>query len=184
MKLLNLVVIFLFIVETANAQKIMGFKDNNATNQIDWEKQFDKQLSTKNIDIWMQFLTSHPHHVGSPQDKTNAEYIENLYKQWGYQTEIASYYVLFPTPKIRLLELMGNRHFKAKLEESTLKEDRTSGQKSEQLPTYNAYSADGDVTAELVFVNRGVPADYEELERMGMDVKGKIVIAKYGGSWR
>ena len=184
MKLLNLVVIFLLIVEAGNAQKIMGFKDSNAANQIGWEKQFDAQLSTNNIDTWMQFLSSHPHHVGSPKDKANAEYLENLYKQWGYQTEIASYYVLFPTPKTRSLELLGKKPFKAKLEESTLKEDRTSGQKSEQLPTYNAYSADGDVTADLVFVNRGVPADYIELERMGIDVKGKIVIAKYGGSWR
>ena len=130
------------------------------------------------------FLASHPHHVGSPQDKANAEYIANLFKQWGYQTEIASYYVLFPTPETRLLELTGNKPFKAKLEEPTLKEDKTSGQKSEQLPSYNAYSADGDVTAELVFVNHGIPSDYDELERMGIDVKGKIVIARYGGSWR
>ena len=83
-----------------------------------------------------------------------------------------------------MLELLGSKPYKAKLEEPSLKEDKTSGQKSEQLPSYNAYSADGDVTSELVFVNRGIPADYEELERMGIDVKGKIVIAKYGGSWR
>ena len=92
--------------------------------------------------------------------------------------------MLFPTPKTRVLELLGAKPYKGKLEESTLKEDKTSGQKSEQLPTYNAYSADGDVTAELVYVNRGIPADYEELDKMGIDVKGKIVIAKYGGSWR
>lgn len=184
MKRLNLVIIFLLIVEAGNAQKIMGFTDTNAANQRDWEKQFDAQLSAKNLDTWMQFLTSHPHHVGSPQDKVNAEYIANLFTQWGYQTEIASYYVLFPTPETRLLELIGSKPFKAKLEEPTLKEDKTSGQKREQLPSYNAYSADGDVTAELVFVNRGIPSDYEELERMGIDVKGKIVIAKYGGSWR
>ncbi|HMK25931.1 MAG TPA: transferrin receptor-like dimerization domain-containing protein, partial [Chitinophagaceae bacterium] len=165
-------------------QKIMGFTDANAARQIDWEKQFDAQLNAKNLDTWMQFLTSHPHHVGSPQDKANAEYMANLFRQWGYQTEIASYYVLFPTPKFRSLELLGSKPFKAKLEESTLTADKTSGQKAEQLPSYNAYSADGDVTAELVFVNRGIPADYEELERMGIDVKGKIVIAKYGGSWR
>src|SRR5258705_9259222 len=108
----------------------------------------------------------------------------NLFKEWGYQTEIAEYYVLFPTPKFRSLELLGPKPYKAKLEESTLKEDKTTGQKTEQLPSYNAYSADGDVTAELVFVNRGIPADYEELERMGISVKGKIVIAKYGGLWR
>jgi N-acetylated-alpha-linked acidic dipeptidase len=184
MKRLNLVIMFLLIVEAGNAQKIMGFTDTHAANQTSWEKQFDTLLSTKNVETWMQFLSSHPHHVGSPQDKANAEYIANLFKQWGYQTEIASYYVLFPTPKTRLLELIGNKPFKAKLEEPTIKEDKTSGQKTEQLPSYNAYSADGDVTEELVFVNYGIPSDYDELERMGIDVKGKIVIARYGGSWR
>jgi N-acetylated-alpha-linked acidic dipeptidase len=184
MKSLNLILLFLFSSVTVNAQKLMGFTDASATKQIDWEKQFDAQLNAKNQDTWMQFLSSHPHHVGSPQDKANAEYMASLFKSWGYQTEIAEYYVLFPTPKLRLLELLGSKPYKAKLEESTLKEDKTSGQKAEQLPSYNAYSADGDVTAELVFVNRGIPADYEELERMGITVKGKIVIAKYGGSWR
>jgi N-acetylated-alpha-linked acidic dipeptidase len=162
----------------------MGFTDANAKSQLDWEKQFDSKLNSKNLDTWMQFLTSHPHHVGSPQDKANADYMVNLFRSWGYQAELAEYYVLFPTPKTRSLELLGSRPYKAKLEEPALKEDKTSGQKSEQLPSYNAYSADGDVTAELVFVNRGIPADYEELERMGVSVKGKIVIAKYGGSWR
>src|SRR6476620_9806964 len=165
-------------------QKLIGFTDANSTKQVGWEKQFDAQLDAKNLDTWMKYLSSHPHHVGSPQDKLNAEYIANLFKQWGYQTQIDTYYVLFPTPKTRVLELLGSKSYKAKLEESTIPQDKTSGQKSEQLPGYNAYSADGDITAELVFVNRGIPADYEELERMGVDVKGKIVIAKYGGSWR
>ncbi len=162
----------------------MGFTDATAAKQLAYEKQFDALINAKDQDEWMKFLSSHPHHVGSPQGKANAEYMANLFKQWGFQTQIESYTVLFPTPKFRLLELLGSKPYKAKLEEGTLKEDRTSGQKDEQLPSYNAYSADGDVTAELVFVNRGVPADYEELERMGVDVKGKIVIAKYGGSWR
>ncbi|MEO6131730.1 MAG: transferrin receptor-like dimerization domain-containing protein [Saprospiraceae bacterium] len=184
MKQLYLFLISLLFIASSHAQKLMGFTDANATKQIDWEKQFDARLNAANQDTWMQFLTSHPHHVGSPQDKVNAEYMANLFKQWGYQTEIASYDVLFPTPLTRSLELLGSNPYKAKLEEGILKEDKTSGQKSEQLPSYNAYSADGDVTAQLVFVNRGIPADYEELERMGIDVKGKIVIAKYGGSWR
>ena len=167
-----------------NAQKIMGFNEANAKSQLDWEKQYDAQLNAKNLDTWMQFLTSHPHHVGSVQGKANADYMANLFRSWGYQTEIAEYHVLFPTPKTRVLELLGSKPYKAKLEEPALKEDKTSGQKSEQLPSYNIYSADGDVTAELVYVNRGIPADYDELERMGISVKGKIVIAKYGGSWR
>jgi N-acetylated-alpha-linked acidic dipeptidase len=184
MKGFNFILALLLTATFINAQKIRGFSEANAKTQSDWEKQFDQQLNAKNLDTWMQFLTSHPHHVGSAQGKANAEYMANLFRSWGYQTEIAEYHVLFPTPKTRLLELLGSKPYKAKLEEPVLKEDRTSGQKAEQLPSYNAYSADGDVTAELVFVNRGIPADYEELERMGVEVKGKIVIAKYGGSWR
>ena len=177
-------VLAMFSIHSIAQQKIMGFTASNATKQADWEKQFDAQLNPQNLDTWMQFITAHPHHVGSPQDKANADYMLALFKSWGFQAELARYDVLFPTPKTRVLELLGAKPFKAKLEESTLTEDKTSGQKSEQLPSYNAYSADGDVTAELVFVNRGIPADYEELDKLGIDVKGKIVIAKYGGSWR
>jgi N-acetylated-alpha-linked acidic dipeptidase len=172
------------LITMVSAQKLIGFTEANSTKQIAWEKQFDEQISSKNLDTYMKFMSSRPHHVGSPHDKANAEYMAGLFKQWGYKTEIKTYYVLFPTPKQRVLELLGSKPYKAKLEEPALAEDNTSGQKSEQLPTYNAYSADGDVTAELVFVNRGVPADYEELEKLGVNVKGKIVIAKYGGSWR
>ncbi|MBK8516861.1 MAG: M28 family peptidase [Saprospiraceae bacterium] len=184
MKTFFLIGLICLVFQNGNSQKIMGYKDENAIKQLEWEKQFDAQLSAKDQDTWMQFLTSHPHNVGSPQDKLNAEYMNELFKKWGFQSELASYDVLFPSPKLRILELLGTKPFKAKLEEPFLKEDRTSGQKAEQLPSYNAYSADGDVTAELVFVNRGVPADYDMLERMGIDVRGKIVIAKYGGSWR
>ena len=107
-----------------------------------------------------------------------------MFNSWGYDAEIETYKVLFPTPKIRILELIAPEKFKAVLKEPALREDATSGQTKEQLPTYNAWSADGDITGELVYVNYGVPDDYEQLERMGIDVKGKIVIARYGGSWR
>ncbi len=179
-----LFVLCLSTIQLAAQSKLMGFTASNATAQTELEKQFDAQLNPKNLDTWMQFITSHPHHVGSPQDKLNAEYMRDLFKSWGWQTEIATYSVLFPTPKLRVVELLGAQPYKAKLEEGTLKEDKTSGQKSEQLPSYNAFSADGNVTAEIVFVNRGIPADYEELAKMGIDVRGKIVLAKYGGSWR
>ena len=68
MKRLNFVLMLFLFVAAADAQKIMGFTDANAVKQLDWEKQFDAQLNAKNLDTWMQFLTSHPHHVGSPQD--------------------------------------------------------------------------------------------------------------------
>ena len=174
-----------FLILTGySQQKISGFFSSNVSKQLETEKQFDAYLNAADQDTWLKFLSSRPHHVGSPQGKANAEYMANLFKQWGYDTQIASYSVLFPTPKYRQLELLGPVPYKAKLQETALKEDRTSGQLSEQLPTYNAFSADGDVTAELVFVNWGVPADYEVLDKMGISVKGKIVIAKYGGSWR
>lgn len=174
-----------FVCSAAGAQqKLMGFTDAHAATQLDWEKKFDAQLRTQNLDTWMKFLASNPHHVGSAKGKANADYIANLFKEWGYQTAIETYYVLFPTPKKRVLELLGARPYKAKLEEPVIAGDEYTKQKDEQLPSYNAFSADGDVTAELVFVNRGIPADYEELEKMGISVKGKIVIAKYGGSWR
>lgn len=170
---------------TISAQeKISGFNAATAAAEIKLEKAMDSLISPKDQQEWMEFLSARPHHLGSAQDKINAEYMAKLFREWGYETELSSYQVLFPTPKTRVLELLGPKKFVAKLEEPTLKEDRTSGQKSEQLPTFNAYSADGDVTAELVFVNRGVPADYEVLAKAGISVKGKIVIAKYGGSWR
>ena len=74
-----------FSTTSFSQQKILGFTDTNASKQIDLEKQFDMQLDPKNMDTWMKYITSHPHHVGSPQDKANAEYMVDLFKQWGYQ---------------------------------------------------------------------------------------------------
>ncbi len=171
--------------QTPAPQKpLLGFAPAQTSAEYTLEKQFDAQLKADNLREWMKKLAARPHHVGSPYDRENARFIASLFKSWGYDTRIDTSYVLFPTPKIRLLELVGPTTFKAGLAESPVKEDPVSKQTREQLPTYNCFSADGDVTAELVFVNYGVPGDYEELERRGIDVKGKIVIAKYGGSWR
>ncbi len=162
---------------------ITGFSKASATEQQATEKKFDALLDAKNVDALIKKLSAQPHHLASPGDEANIQYIAGKFKSWGFDTEIETFYALFPTPVTRVLEMTGAKSFKASLKEPVLKEDGTSGQAG-QLPTYNCYSADGDVTAELVYVNYGVPADYEMLERMGVDVKGKIVIAKYGGSWR
>jgi len=166
------------------AQSMLGFSSESGQTQRMLEKRFDANLIPDSLQERLKILSARPHHVGSPYDKQNAEYIEDRFKSWGYDTKIVTYYVLFPTPKFRLLEMTAPQRYKAKLQEPVLKEDRTSNQTKEQLPTYNAYSKDGDVEAEVVYVNYGVPKDYEELERRGIDVKGKIVIAKYFGSWR
>ncbi|HEX2833519.1 MAG TPA: M28 family metallopeptidase [Thermoanaerobaculia bacterium] len=161
---------------------IYGFAD--ATAQHALEAKFDAQLDAKNLRTWMERLSARPHHLGSPYDKQNAEFLASLFRAWGYETSIERFDVLFPTPKTRIVEMTAPDRYTAKLAEPALAEDRTSNQSDEILPPFNAYSIDGDVTGELVYVNYGVPADYEFLEKNGVDVKGKIVIARYGGSWR
>src|SRR5438552_10327704 len=163
---------------------LTGFDRQSSDRQRALEKQFDSFLKRDELRDWMKRLSARPHHLGSPYGKENAEFIASLYRSWGYETEIERFDVLFPTPKTRILEMTSPEKFTAKLEEPELTEDSTSGQKSEQLPTYNAYSINGDISGQLVYVNYGVPQDYETLDRQGIDVNGKIVIARYGGSWR
>lgn len=181
--LISLFVILIFHAPIARSQKITGFYEKNIAKELGLESAFDKNLSNENIGETIKVLSAKPHHISSPADKENAEYIMNLFNKWGWDAKIETFYVLFPTPKTRILEMTSPTSYKALLKEPALQEDATSGQKG-QLPTYNAFSADGDVTAELVYVNYGLPADYEILNKMGIDVKGKIVIAKYGRSWR
>ncbi len=179
---------FLFTLSFASAaaigQPMAGFDTAHASGERGLEGRFDAAVRGENMRTWMKHLSSHAHHVGSKYDEENAAYIAALFRSWGYDTRIEEFSVLFPTPKTRLLELTSPGTYRAGLAEPPLPEDSTSGQTAEQLPLYNCYSCDGDVAGELVYVNYGVPKDYEELDRRGIDVKGKIVIARYGGSWR
>jgi N-acetylated-alpha-linked acidic dipeptidase len=163
---------------------IPGFSAQSSPAQKDWEGRFRAGIVPDNIRENMRRLSARPHHVGSPYDKDNAEWIAARFKEWGFEARIETFNVLFPTPKERVVELLEPTIFKARLQEPVLPSDPTSGQTAEQLPTYNAYSADGDVTAPLVYVNYGNREDYEELDRRGVSVKGAIVIARYGGGWR
>ncbi|HVT17001.1 MAG TPA: transferrin receptor-like dimerization domain-containing protein [Thermoanaerobaculia bacterium] len=169
---------------TAAVGAMLGFADAHAAEQRALEARFDAALERQNMRQWLQRLSARPHHVGSPYQKENADFLAGLFRSWGYEVRIEEFRVLFPTPKERLLEMVSPQRFTASLAEPAIAEDATSGQAAEQLPTYNAYSIDGDVTGDLVYVNFGVPKDYEDLERRGIDVKGKIVIARYFGSWR
>ncbi|HWG19356.1 MAG TPA: M28 family metallopeptidase [Terracidiphilus sp.] len=166
------------------AAPLAGYSTNASATERDWETKFRALPSTDNLREDMRRLSARPHNVGSAYDKENAEWILSQYKQWGLDAQIETFYVLFPTPRERALELVAPTIFTAKLREPPLAVDPTSSQQAEQLPTYNAYSIDGDVTAPLVYVNQGVRADYEQLDRMGISVKGAIVIARYGGAWR
>ncbi|MBV8199247.1 MAG: M28 family peptidase, partial [Acidobacteria bacterium] len=168
----------------AAAAPLLGFSPAHAAEERALEARFDAALRREDLAPWLKRLSARPHHLGSPYDKDNAEFIAGLYRSWGYDTRIEEFRVLYATPKERRLEMTAPRQFTASLVEPPLPEDSTSGQTAEQLPVFNVYSIDGDVTADLVYANYGVPKDYEELERRGIDVKGKIVITRYGGSWR
>lgn len=163
---------------------LLGFTAQSAAAQRDLEMRFDSYLTKENLQNWDKRMSSQPNHIGSPHGKENAEFVASLFREWGYDTRIETFQVMFPTPKVRVLELVEPERFTARLAEPVLAEDATSSVTEHRLPPYNAFSADGDVTAELVYVNYGIPADYEELARRGIDVAGKIVIARYGGSWR
>jgi N-acetylated-alpha-linked acidic dipeptidase len=169
---------------SADQAALVGYAPSSSTAERDWEAKFRAIPDPANLKEYMRRLSARPHHVGSPYDKDNAEWILARFKEWGLDAHIETFDVLFPTPKIRILEMVEPTKFTAKLEEPAVAIDPTSNQKSEQLPTYNAYSVDGNVTAPLVFVNYGLPEDYEKLERLGISVKGAIVIAKYYQSWR
>ena len=168
----------------AGAAPFLGYSAGSSATEDGWEKRFRAAIVPATIRENMRRLSARPHHVGSPYDKDNAEWILAQFKAWGYDARVETYNVLFPTPKIRVLEMLEPTAFHAVLKESVVASDPTSGQTDEQLPTYNAYSADGNVTAPLVYVNFGSREDYVELDRLGISVKGAIVIARYGQSWR
>ena len=160
---------------------LLSQSDQRATR---WEEMLRSTPKAENLRSWMERLSARPHHVGSPYDKENAEWILSKFREFGFSARIESFDVLFPTPKERAVELLEPIKFSAALLEPVEKADPTSNQSREQLPTYNAYSVDGDVTAPLVYVNYGIQQDYVELERLGVSVRGAIVIARYGASWR
>lgn len=154
------------------------------TNSVSWDSRFRAVPNAANIGDYMKRLSARPHHVGSPYDKENAEWMLAKFKEWGWDAQIETFTVLFPTPKERVVELVAPTRFTALLEEPAVAVDPTSNQKAEQFPPFNAYSIDGDVTAPLVYVNYGRPSDYDDLDRRGISVGGAIVIARYGASWR
>ena len=169
----------------ADEPPLAGYSAESSRAERQWEEKMRAIPEPDKIRGYIERLAARPHHVGSPYDKDNAEWLLARFKEFGLDAHIENFDVLMPTPKERVVELVdGGPKFTAKLQEPVLKVDPTSGQTAEQLHTYNSYSIDGDVTAPLVYVNFGVPADYEQLERMGISVKGAIVIARYYGSWR
>jgi N-acetylated-alpha-linked acidic dipeptidase len=164
-------------------QGMLGFTANGASQERQLEQKFNALLSASEMRDWLKRMSSEPNQVGSPHDKVNAEWMLAQFKQWGWDAHIEQFDVLYPTPRQELVEMVAPTTFKASLHEPPIKGDATSTLPG-ALPPYNVYGADGDVTGQLVYVNYGMPDDYKELARLGVSVKGKIVIVRYGGGWR
>src|SRR6185295_4989486 len=153
-------------------------------DQAALERQFDGAIDQNEMRDWLKTLAAEPNNVGSPHDKQNAEFILSLFKKFGWDAHIETFNVLYPTPLSETVELLGPKPFKATLQEPNIPGDTTARSKQASLPAYLAFQGDGDVTAPLVYVNYGMRDDYKALARLGVDVKGKIVITRYGGGWR
>lgn len=164
--------------------KLIGFSAAGSADERALEAKFDSNLSADSIRDHLKLLAAEPNQVGSPHDRANAEYELAQFKAWGWDAHIETFSVLYPTPKAELLQLLGPQPYTANLTEPPIPGDETSYRQAGGLPAWNAYGGDGDVTAPLVYVNYGMPADYEALQRLGVSVKGKIVITRYGGGWR
>ncbi len=163
----GMILITLALQGADTAAALRGYSQRSAESEIGWERKFRAVPQSDRLREYMRRLSARPHHIGSPYDKDNAEWILAQLKSWGLDAKIEVFDTLFPTPLERSLELLEPATYKAKLEEPSLPEDPTSGQKSEQLPAYNAYSIDGDVIGPIVYVSYGTPADYERLQRNG-----------------
>jgi N-acetylated-alpha-linked acidic dipeptidase len=149
-----------------------------------WERNFDALIHPDDLRDWMKLLAAEPNHVSSPHDKSNADQILAWFQSWGWDAHIETFSVLYPVPLSETLEMVGPQKFSATLQEPPIPGDSSATATDPALPAYTDYQRDGDVTAELVYVNYGMLDDYKMLERLGVSVKGKIVIARYGSGWR
>ena len=186
LKLFILAVLFTLAPIAAGSDQpggIRGFTSEHVGPEREREKRLQSLPSPENLRDYMKTITAEPHHAGSAGSRKVAEYILAKFKSWGLNANIEQFEALMPYPTERVVELVEPEKYVAALKEPVVADDPDSGDDG-QLPTFNAYAADGDVTANLVYVNYGTPEDYEQLAKLGVDVKGSIVLARYGRSWR
>ena len=166
-----------------NAKPLRGFSKANTAKQRALEAQLLKVPRADLVREYIQVMSEEPHHTGSQASVDVAKYVLGKFKEWGLDAELEEFEGLMPTPRERYLELIEPENYVPTLQEPAIPEDKDSSDPG-QLPSYNAYSPDGDVTGQIVYVNYGMPADYEKLAELGISVEGKIVLARYLGGWR
>jgi len=180
---LALAAAFLVAAGQAAAQAIRGFPDALLEAQRQREQLARDVPSADSLRVRLRLLSEDPHHAGSEGSRRVADLILARFRSFGLDARLERFEAMMPIPIARTVELIAPERFTARLVEPHIPDDKDSGDAG-QLPTYNAYSPDGDVTAELVYVNYGTPEDYKLLDSLGISVSGKIVLARYGRSWR
>src|SRR5437016_11044174 len=170
--------------QIALAAACLVFAGGAGPDNASLEQRFDAGIRPNEMADWIKLMAAEPNHVGSPHDKANAEWEAAQFRSFGWDARIETFQVLYPTPVSEKIDLLGAKPYHVKLQEPPIPGDTTARSKQPSLPAYLEYQGDGDVTAPLVYVNYGMRDDYKALQRLGVDVKGKIVIARYGGGWR
>lgn len=183
MKSLSLTLVLLLTQQAFAADPIRGFPEEEAKARAPFEQRLRAIAESNKIREYMTRLASEPHHSGSPAARSIAEYALARFKEFGLDARIETFDAMIPYPTQRLLELTHPVRYTAKLREPVVKDDPDSGDVN-QIPTFNAYSANGDVTAEVVYANYGLPEDYALLRSRGIETRGKIVLVRYGRSFR
>ena len=178
-----LVLLLLAALPLAAQTPLRGFSTANGQRQAALEERLKAVPQADRVREYIRTMSEEPHHTGSARGREVARYVLQQFRSWGLDAQIEEFVGLMPTPLERRVELLAPERYVAKLAEPPIAEDKDSSDAG-QLPAYNAYSPDGDVAAQVVYVNYGMPSDYEKLDEMGIDVKGKIVLARYMGGWR
>ena len=169
----------------SSADSIDGFTTEGSRAQRRREDDFRRVPATGSAREHLRRLTAEPHVAGTKEDYATAIYVRDQMRSYGIPSELNEYEVLLPYPaQPAIVELItGRRRERLSMKEPAIAEDPSSSN-PKIIPLFNAYSPSGDVTAALVYVNYGLPPDYEALKKAGVDVKGKIAIARYGNSFR
>ena len=161
---------------------IFGYRDFTQQAQID--QQFIASPDPTLAEAHLRALTAEPHMAGTPEDKKTAEYVAQKFRAAGLETQIVEYRVLLPRPLEVSIDVTApaNVHMhgptRERVDSDTFQDD------PRVVMPFNGYSPSGDVEAELVYANYGRPEDFKRLEEMKVDVRGKIVVARYGANYR
>jgi N-acetylated-alpha-linked acidic dipeptidase len=161
-----------------------GFSTAGALAERRWEEQFRAVPASASAREHLRRLTLEPHVAGTKEDYATAIYVRDQLRSYGLTAELKEYQVWLNYPNTPgIIELITPRRERLAVREAVVSADPTSSNPG-ITPLFNGYSPSGDVTAPLVYANYGLPGDYDELKKAGVEVKGKIVIVRYGNSFR